>query len=85
MELGQPVGKVMLHLAGQNAARGDVVAVTKSAGNTEDLELVRQRRTFQQPIDVDPFRLGAGLLECESRFPIAVGSGGSENEGLEGA
>ncbi len=67
-------------LVGQNLSAGHIVAVREAAGDYQDLVLVEQPRVFAQAVDVDPFGGGAGLLEGELRFSVAVGAGCSEDQ-----
>jgi len=73
------VGQPLANLVPQDASRRQVVAVTKSARQAEDLELAAELRIFQETIDMDRLGSGAGQLKGVRRFQVAVGAGGSED------
>ncbi len=70
-----------MQLAGEDFAGGHVVAVGEAAGDGENLVLQEEAWLFAQLVDVDAVGEGAGLLEGELRLLIAVGAGGSQDEG----
>ena len=74
-EAAQGVAEEAAELVGEDLAGGHVVAVGEAAGHDEDLVTLQQGRLFAQPVDVDALGDGAGRLEGELRFAVAVGAG----------
>jgi hypothetical protein len=72
--------QVMSQLAANNATGGDIVAVTESTGQAEDLIVVGKAWALEQPIRVHHVGSTASLLKRERRFLIAVSPGSSQNQ-----
>jgi hypothetical protein len=73
-EQPQRLGQMMSHLIGQNSTGGDIVAVTETAGDGQELILLKQRRILEQAIYVNQIRGGPGLFEGKDGLAIAVDS-----------
>jgi hypothetical protein len=80
-ETAEGVAEVVDELVGEDFAGGDVVAVAESAGEGEDFKLVEGCGFFENAIDVDGFGACAGELECVGGFAVAIGAGGTEDQG----
>ena len=77
------IAEVVHDLVGQDPPRGDVVAVAEAAGDGQDLVTVRCRSGFSQDsVDVHALGRAPGQFEGVGGFPVAVGAGGAEDEGL---
>jgi len=68
-------------LVGEDAAGGDVVAVAEAARDRQDLVPIQQGWLGEQLINVYELAGGSGLFEGERGFAVAVGAGGTEDEG----
>jgi len=68
---------VVDQLVGEDFAGGDVVAVTESPRDRQDLVLPEELRLFDQAVDVDAIRRCTRLLPGELGLGVAVGPGGS--------
>ena len=77
----QGVGQPGADFEGEDAAAGDVVAVGKASRDAEDLEVVGRRRLLGECPHVHPPGEAAGAFEGERRFMVAVGAGGTQDEG----
>jgi hypothetical protein len=80
MEFAQTIEQMMLKFGRQDLSRGDIVSVTESAGNGQDLVSFQHPPIFQQPVDVHAFSNGSRLLKRKRGFRIAVGAGRSEHQ-----
>jgi hypothetical protein len=67
-------------LVGKDPPRRDVVAITESAGDRDDLEITQQIRIFQQAIDVNRFRRRPGHLKRMRRLRITIHAGGPKDQ-----
>ena len=72
------VAQMTAKLAGENDARSDVVAVTETAGNAENLVLVEQLGLFDQPEEVDTIGATATQIERVRRLHVTVRAGGTQ-------
>ena len=71
---------MMADLIRQNAAGGDIVAVTESAGDAEDLVIGGQLWLFEELVDMHHSRFSARLFKSECGFVIAVGAWSSREK-----
>ena len=53
---------------GKDPAGGDVVAEAEAAGEAENLKLIVQTRLFEQPIDVQRYRLARQRAKRHAPF-----------------
>jgi hypothetical protein len=71
---------MMLNLVPQNPPGRDIIAVAEPAGHAENLKLLERAGAFQQPVDMQRFRLRARLLEGKRRFLFAIRAGSTQNQ-----
>jgi hypothetical protein len=83
-KLAERVREEVLKLHRKNFSRSNVVAVTETAGQSEDLILAEELGILTQGVDVNAIDDGTGRLEREQRFEIAVGPGRTKNQNLWG-
>ena len=76
----QHVPQEMRQLAGEDLARGHVVAIGEAARDDEDLKIMQEPGIFPQTIDVDALRQPARQFEGELRFDVAIGTGGTQDQ-----
>ena len=80
MEFREHVGKAGLHLAGENSACSDVVAVAKPTWKTEDLIISDHFRGFNQLVNVDETGVPSRQIKSVTSFLIAISSGSSQDK-----
>src|SRR5262249_23649288 len=79
-ELAERAGEARTELSTEDRPGPDIVAITETAGNAEDLKLAEQFGTFEDAEEVHPFGAGAAMLESVRRLDVAVGSRGAEDD-----
>jgi len=77
--------QMMLDPAGQNSPCGDIVAVTESAGKTEDLKPLPKCWILDQAIDMDSFCNPPRAIKSGCGFFVTIGPGGAKNEDSRGS
>jgi hypothetical protein len=80
-EIKQAIAQMLRDLVGEDSASGNVVAITKPAGDGQGLVVAQLGGGFEQAIDMQSLGVEAGLFKCKSGFAIAIGSGGAEDQG----
>jgi len=76
-ELLDHVGQVMDQLVGEDFAGGDVVAVTETTGDRQNLVIRQALRVLDEPVDVHALGQGARLFPGELGLGVAIRPGGS--------
>ena len=71
---------MMPNLIAKDPPRCDVVAITESAGQTQNLVFTWQSRIFQQLIDVHQIGPAAGQLKGMDRLVVTVGTRSSDDQ-----
>jgi hypothetical protein len=72
------VRQMPLELTGKNTARRNIIAIRKTAWNTEHLISIMQCWILDQSIYVNPFGSRPGYFKRVSRFFIAIGTWGPQ-------
>ncbi len=65
---------MMNNLVCEYFAGSDVVAITETTWDNEDLKFIEQIRIFDNPVHVQSLRRCAGKLKCMLRFKVAINS-----------
>ena len=65
---------------GEDAARGDVIAVAETAGEPDEIKLVELCGVFDKLVEVNQLYLGTGHGKGAGELLLAVGTGGSDHD-----
>lgn len=79
-EGAEMVAEVMVELIREELAAGDVVAVTKAAGDGEELVAGEGIRRGDELLHMKQVAVGPGALPCEDGLLVTVDTGGAEDE-----
>ena len=83
-EIVKCIVQMMCDLIGEDSPGRDVVAVTESAGDGEELKIFEQFRIGQQAIHMNRFGRCTGQLKCVGGFAVTIRAGGSKDQSSRG-